>query len=132
MSKEHWGYHLIADMAGCNESVNNPQTVSVFLRLLVGNLQMFPIGAPIVVYVDTPEGKGVSGVQMITTSTITFHGDADGNCVYLDVFSCKEYDPKVVFELVKDFFKPQAITHKWLYRDAPQNTVEPQQASVPS
>jgi S-adenosylmethionine/arginine decarboxylase-like enzyme len=115
----YWGYHLMLDMNGCNEHINEPEKVKKFLILLVDRLQMHPLGKPIVVYVDTPEGKGVSAVQIITTSTITFHGDADGNCVYLDVFSCKEYAEKDVIELVNICFEPKAIRKNWLYRHAP-------------
>jgi S-adenosylmethionine/arginine decarboxylase-like enzyme len=115
----YWGYHLMLDMSGCNEYINEPDRVKKFLTLLVDRLQMHPLGKPIVVYVDTPEGKGVSAVQIITTSTITFHGDADGNCVYLDVFSCKEYREEDVIELVNICFEPKAIRKNWLYRHAP-------------
>lgn len=114
----YWGYHLLVDMAGCNESINNPNSVKAFLHQLVVLLDMHAIGKPIVVYVDTEEGRGVSGVQLITTSTITFHGDANGNCVYLDVFSCKEYSPDVVFSLIVDYFQPKHTQYRWLYRDA--------------
>lgn len=121
--QKSWGYHLLMDMSGCTENINNPLLVKKFLEELVVALDMKPIGGPTVVYVDWDEGKGVSGVQLITTSTITFHGDDDGKCVYLDVFSCKEYEPDVVFNLVKRYFEPQHIQHKWILRDAPKNTI---------
>jgi len=79
---------------------------------------MEAVGEPIVKRMDNERGRGVSGVQLITTSTITFHGDDEKWCVYLDVFSCKAYDPKVVFDYVKECFTPKYIGHKFLYRDA--------------
>lgn len=119
MSKSKaWGFHLILDMGGCNDRINDPEVVKEFLVKLVPALDMFPIGKPQVVFVDTDEGKGVSGIQLITTSTITFHGDADGNCVYLDVFSCKEYKPEIVLEMVVGFFAPTTIEQRMVVRNA--------------
>jgi S-adenosylmethionine/arginine decarboxylase-like enzyme len=113
-----WGYHLVLDMGGCSDAINDVQTVGKFLKELVADLDMHALGAPVVVYVDTPEGKGVSAVQIITTSTITFHGDDKGKAVYLDVFSCKHYEPNVVFALVKKYFAPLTMNHRWLIRYA--------------
>jgi S-adenosylmethionine/arginine decarboxylase-like enzyme len=87
MADKYWGYHLILDIFGCNENVNTPTVVKLFLEHLVKELRMSPIGPPQVIYVDWDGGRGVTGVQIITTSTITFHGDAKGNKAYIDVFS---------------------------------------------
>jgi S-adenosylmethionine/arginine decarboxylase-like enzyme len=119
MNKEsHWGFHLMVDASGCNENINDVEKVDGFLQRLVYKLGMHPIGGPLIVYVDTPEGKGVSGVQLITTSTLTFHGDDEGKRFFLDVFSCKEYRHEWVFELVHEYFQPTKLTHNFLYRDA--------------
>lgn len=113
----YWGYHLLLDMSGCNENINDVNIVREFITGLVDKLDMKPIGLPTVIYVDDEEGKGVTAVQIITTSTITFHGDDDGKCVYLDVFSCKEYQPDVVINEVNYYFEPLNIKTKWVYRD---------------
>jgi S-adenosylmethionine/arginine decarboxylase-like enzyme len=123
MTIEHWGYHLLVDAGGCSEAINNVYEVKSFLRVLVDKLEMFPIGPPMVVYMDTEEGRGVSGVQLITTSTITFHGDAEGNRVFIDVFSCQSYEPRLALTLIEEYFQPKALKHLWVYRDAP-NSIE--------
>ncbi len=116
---DHWGYHLLMDMSGCNKDIDKPDVVRKFLKEMVKALKMKPLGEPMIIKVDNAEdGRGVTGVQVITTSTITFHGDDQKWCVYLDVFSCAAYEPKVVFEMVKKYFAPTHIGHKWIYRDA--------------
>jgi S-adenosylmethionine/arginine decarboxylase-like enzyme len=84
----------------------------------VVKLDMVALGGPVLYYVDTPEGLGVTGVQIITTSTITFHGDADGNCIYVDVFSCKEYEPKTALDLINVYFSPKSVKKHWIVRNA--------------
>lgn len=120
MEKEYkyWGYHLLLDTYGCNESINSVDTVKEFLKDLVKEIKMKPIGEPMVIYVDDEEGKGVSGIQLITTSTITFHGDDLDKCVYLDVFSCKPYKKQKAIDLFAKYFSPQAMKYRWVHRDA--------------
>lgn len=116
--RKYWGWHLVLNSTGCDNSINDPLQVEKFLSKAVKELDMYPIGGPIVMYVNWPEGRGVSGVQFITTSTITFHGDADGNKVFLDVFSCKEYNVDTVLKLFSKWFSPASMTHQMIYRNA--------------
>jgi S-adenosylmethionine/arginine decarboxylase-like enzyme len=117
--EEHWGYHLIMDMSHCNKDIDKPEVIKKFLKQMVKDLDMTAVGEPIIKHFDTPPyGRGTTGVQILTTSTITFHSDDEKWSLYLDVFSCKSYDPKVVFDAVKKYFAPKHIGHKWLYRDA--------------
>lgn len=123
MEKEYkyWGYHLLLDAAYCDESINDSKKVENFLRELVPAIKMTPMAEPIVVYVDDCNGKGVSGMQLITTSTITFHGDDYNKCVYLDVFSCKPYKKQVVFDLFNKYFKPTKMKYRFVHRNADED-----------
>jgi len=44
-------------------------------------------------------------VQLIETSLISGHFANQTNNVYLDVFSCKFFDPNTVAEYAKEFFE---------------------------
>ena len=115
----HWGYHLLVDCSECNEYIDDEAKVELFIRELVKKLKMKPLGKPIVIKVDNKEeGRGITAVQVITTSTITFHADDDKMSVYLDVFSCAPYEPKVALDLFYSYFEPKHIAYKWLLRDA--------------
>jgi S-adenosylmethionine decarboxylase len=48
---------------------------------------------------------GYSMTQLIETSLISAHFANQTNTTYLDVFSCKLYDPDQVSEFAKSFFK---------------------------
>ncbi len=43
-------------------------------------------------------------VQLIETSLISAHFANLTNTTYLDVFSCKPYDPDVVAQFARDYF----------------------------
>lgn len=47
---------------------------------------------------------GYSMVQLIETSLVSAHFAESSNTVYLDVFSCKYYDPRMAVEYANDFF----------------------------
>jgi S-adenosylmethionine/arginine decarboxylase-like enzyme len=42
------------------------------------------------------------------------------NDMYLDVFSCKEFDPHVVVGVIADYFKPAEVNTRFLVRKAPE------------
>lgn len=48
--------------------------------------------------------EGYSVFQFIETSSITIHFDEQLNQVFIDLFSCKGYDPVKAFEFSKNFF----------------------------
>jgi S-adenosylmethionine/arginine decarboxylase-like enzyme len=43
----------------------------------------------------------------------------ENNSMYLDVFSCKDFDPEVVKEAVHEYFDAQRFEMKVLTRQAP-------------
>ena len=124
LAKEHtfWGYHLIADFQHTNMAIDDEKIMRAFFKELVTELKMIAVGEPIIKFfpekVDHNETRALSAIQLITTSTITAHTDNEyGRCVFLDVFSCKPYDPKLVFPLIEKHFQPKVINSKFLLRD---------------
>ena len=73
-------------------------------------------GACQVVHVGEGRVAGYSMVQLIQTSLISGHFANDTNSAYLDIFSCKGYDPAVVEEFSKTFFGAGRSTHTALLR----------------
>ena len=119
--QDAWGYQLILDMEDCSEMMDNKGYVTKFFKELISELDMKELSPIMIVKVDGPDlgsGRGLSAVQMITTSSITFHSDDDKRCIYLDVFSCKKYNPDIVIRTVDKYFSPKRISKKFLYRDA--------------
>jgi S-adenosylmethionine/arginine decarboxylase-like enzyme len=115
-----WGKHLILDAAGCSpKMIGCPKVVGGFARSLVKRIDMVPFGEPQVVMFGSGNKKGYTLVQLIETSNITAHFVEENNSMYLDVFSCKDFDPDVVEEAVKEFFDAKYFNRKVILRQAP-------------
>jgi len=56
-----------------------------------------------------PHTKGTSAVQFILTSNITIHTLDIMKCVYVNIFSCKEFDEKKAEIFTKDWFKGEVV-----------------------
>ena len=115
-----WGKHLILDAAGCSpKMIGSEVVVANFARSLVKRIDMVPFGNPQVVMFGSGSKKGYTMVQLIETSNITAHFVEENNSMYLDVFSCKDFDPEVVEEAVKEFFDAKYFNRKVILRQAP-------------
>jgi len=117
--KTYWGYHLIIDAADCDpEAIRNYRTIYDFTKKLVADIDMVAYGEPHIVNFGHGDKAGYSLVQLIETSNICGHFVNEYNDVYLDVFSCKPYEQKVVVKLVEDFFGSKKIKTKMVKRQA--------------
>ena len=56
-----------------------------------------------------PHTKGTSAVQFILTSNITIHTLEILKRVYINIFSCKDFDAKVAEEFTKNYFEGEVI-----------------------
>ena len=57
---------------------------------------------PMVAY-EPNENCGVTGIAIITTSHIVIHTWDDTKYFQADIYSCKDFDEKVVVELIKSY-----------------------------
>jgi S-adenosylmethionine/arginine decarboxylase-like enzyme len=122
---EHWGYHLVLDASGCDAaSIASAENITAFAKQLVVDIDMVPYGEPQVVNFGSGNKQGYTLVQLIETSNICAHFVEENNTFYLDVFSCKPYDPTIVIELTKQYFKHTNYRTAFLERQAPPS-VEP-------
>ena len=116
----YWGYHLMLDVKGCDRTkVTDPEYISKFTKDLVKMIDMVAYGEPQVVhFADNTELAGWTVIQLIETSNIMGHFLDDSGDLYMDVFSCKEYDKKIVIKAIKDYFNPEKIKTKFVKRQA--------------
>lgn len=117
----YWGYHMTLDCHDANRALMMERyNVECFIKELVNRIDMIPIGGPWIEYTaaDQEDKAGFTAVQIIVTSSITAHFiDATGD-IYLDVFSCKEFDTAVVKAVVQEYFKPHSMRMNFLTRQA--------------
>jgi len=119
----YWGYHLILDCADLDhKAITSYENIYNFAKRLVKDIDMVAYGEPQIVEFGSGNKAGYTLVQLIETSNICAHFVPDdgngGNALYLDVFSCKEYDDQVVIDLVKKFFDAKYIRPNYLTRQA--------------
>lgn len=116
-----WGYHLTLDCHDCNRSLMMEKlNVENFIKELVIRIDMQPIGEPWIEYTagEFPDKAGFTAVQIIVTSSITAHFIDSSGDIYLDVFSCKEFDINTVKAVVREYFKPKSMRANFLTRQA--------------
>ncbi len=116
---QYWGHHLLLNARKCvPATIRSKPLIEDFTRELVKKIDMVPYGKPQVVMFGTGNKKGYTLVQLIETSNITGHFVEETNDMYLDVFSCKEFDPETVQQVVSDYFGPTNVDTKFVSRDA--------------
>ena len=115
----YWGYHTLMDCSGCSAAAISSETVIYnFMKNLVRDIDMVAYGEPQIVRFGSGDKFGITAVQLIETSSITIHFVEENNTMYLDVFSCKEYDPAVVENLVRLTFGATKIRKNYITRNA--------------
>jgi len=118
---DYWGYHLLLDCTNCDRKmIKDPETIEEFIETLLKRIDMQPIGKPRIEYTagEFPDKAGYTAIQVIVTSTIVAHFIDSTGDLYLDVFSCKQFDNEVVRETVKQYFKPIKIRTNYITRQA--------------
>ncbi len=116
-----WGRHLILDCSACDrEAIRSAEAIRVFCEDLVESIGVVAYGEPVLQHFAThlPDAAGYSLVQLIETSAITGHFcDLTGDA-YVDVFSCKDFDPAVAVRVVERHFRPARVRQVDVYGDA--------------
>lgn len=116
---QSWGYHLLINARRCAPiPIRSKPIIESFSRTLVKRIDMIPYGTPQVVLFGSGNKQGYTLVQLIETSNITGHFVEETNDMYLDVFSCKEFKPETVHDMVQRYFDPQTIRSRMILRDA--------------
>lgn len=114
-----WGYHLILDISGCNNEINEEKEIRKFIKELVKEIDMIAVGQPVLKYLLPGQpNEGYSLMQLIETSSITFHFVKPNKTAYCDIFSCKSFEPKDAIRVVEKYFQPDKIEKCFIQRDA--------------
>ncbi len=104
--KKAWGLACSFDIYNCRpETIRDADKIKQFVKELCDLIEMKRFGDTVVIHFGEDEKvAGFSMVQLIETSLISAHFANLTNTTYLDVFSCKPYDPKIVEEFATRFF----------------------------
>ena len=110
-----YGKELILDIHKCRLDDCNREFLELFFKSLCLHIQMkredlhfWDYEGDDDAYNKAPEHlQGISAVQFISTSNITIHTIDPLGCVYLNIFSCKDFSAEKVKAVVLSFFKAQ-------------------------
>ena len=112
-----WGYELLLDCADCApDKIRSANNVDSFARDLVQRINMVPYGDPSIIHFGDGDKEGFTLIQLIQTSNISGHFSNDTNAAYINVFSCKTFDPVEVIKCVYDYFQPLKVSDTFVVR----------------
>lgn len=122
--KKDYGKELILDIHNCNTNNFNRKDLRLFFKQLCELIDMEKCkltfwddhGVAEEEKQTLPHLKGTSAVQFITTSNITIHTLDIMKRVYLNIFSCKDFDSKTVKMFAAFFFDGKIVNCKTIRR----------------
>lgn len=108
---ECWGISCSVDVKNCDPAIiRDAAQIKEFVIQLCDLIEMKRFGDCQVVHFGEDEKvAGYSMVQLIETSLISGHFANNTNAAYIDVFSCKAYDPAVVAAFTQKYFKGESV-----------------------
>ena len=105
-----WGLLASIDLYGCNpEFIRSPDKIKEFVARLCNVIKMKRHGETIVKRFGGGSLEGYSMFQFIETSSVTGHFDEGENRGFIDIFSCKAFDPELAGSFAKEFFQAQGM-----------------------
>jgi S-adenosylmethionine/arginine decarboxylase-like enzyme len=119
-----YGYELVLDLHGCNPSTFNRTSIDQFFTELCDLIKMErcevhfwdDVGVPVEDQQTLPHTKGTSAVCFILTSSIVIHTLDLMGAVYVNIFSCKSFDPAAARRLTQDWFSAKNCRESFLSR----------------
>jgi S-adenosylmethionine decarboxylase len=102
-----WGILTSVDIHECDPGlIRSASAIKDFVIRLCDLIEMKRFGEPVIVHFGEDDRvAGYSMTQLIETSLISAHFANESNNIYLDIFSCKYYDPQEAAEFSRNFFK---------------------------
>lgn len=106
-----WGLLTSLDLYNCNpETIRSAEKIKQYTVELCDLIEMKRFGECQVVHFGEDERvQGYSMVQLIETSLISGHFANLTNAAYIDIFSCKAYEPHVVAQFSQEFFEAESL-----------------------
>ena len=124
-----FGLHVTIDASGCNKRMLSSVTlVYDILNKLPDKIGMTKMTLPYVVkWLDkfAHGTEGISGFVMIAESHVSIHTFPDQDYVFMDIFSCKDFDAEKAIKYLVDAFEAAKYEKRIIKRgiDFPQKII---------
>jgi S-adenosylmethionine/arginine decarboxylase-like enzyme len=100
-----WGILAAIDLDDCDrERLADPDVIRAFVPAVIDAIGMTAHGPLALERFGDGELEGWSAMQFITTSSITLHADEVGGRCFVDVFSCRPFDPMAAATVAAEHF----------------------------
>ena len=114
----HWGLSTMLTIYNCdNTNIRDEYFIKDFMADLVEFIDMEAYGEPLVARFGVGDLLGYSAIQLIYTSSITMHFSEVDNRAFIDIFSCKGYEPTDAAQFCEDYLDGSSYDMRWAYRD---------------
>lgn len=103
---EHLGRHVIIELWGCNDGINDAVRVkqAMLAAVKAANATLLNIN------VHTFSPHGVTGVAVLSESHLSVHSWPEFGYLAADVFTCGETTrPAAAVDVFRDFFQPNRV-----------------------
>jgi len=104
---EAWGKLAIINLVDCiPETIRNEKNILSWASYLIDAIDMKAYGEPFIkrFALHDPKVAGYSYFQAIETSHICAHFSEDSNTVFVNIFSCKDYEVDIAIDVCRKFF----------------------------
>lgn len=120
-----YGYELLLDIHDCDNKTFNRKSIDDYFTKLCEVIEMErcevhfwdDVGVAPDEQQTEPHAVGTSAVCFILTSTIVIHTLDLLEKVFVNVFSCKDFDPDVASKFTADWFKGNVKNSTFVNRD---------------
>ena len=121
---EKYGVELILDLHGCDNSTLTRESISEYFESLCELIDMKrealhfwdDVGVPEETKQTSPHTQGTSAVQFILTSSIVIHALDQLGAIYINMFSCKEFDPNLAERFTIKWFSAENCSARLIER----------------
>jgi S-adenosylmethionine/arginine decarboxylase-like enzyme len=121
---DKYGTELILDLHGCNVSKFTRDSITGYFEELCVLIDMQredlhfwdDVGLAEEDKQTSPHTQGTSAVQFILTSSIVIHTLDQLEAVYINMFSCKAFDPKTAEQFTIDWFDARDCSARFIDR----------------
>ncbi len=108
---KNYGQELIMDLHGCDVKTFSQENLEKYFVEICNKIDMKRHGEPVFWedHSEIPHLKGISAIQFIETSNIVVHTLNILGAVYINLFSCKQFDQEKAKIFSKNFFKAEEV-----------------------
>ena len=121
---KHYGKELILDVHNCDPTTFTRKSIKNYFNEICDLIGMErcklcwwdDYGVPLEEQETEPHLKGTTAIQFIKTSNITIHTLDLLQNVYVNIFSCKEFNGDAAEKFTKEWFKGKVVNSHMIER----------------